>query len=127
MCKRNIISFIIFILCCIIIGNSFVYAERYDTGDKVIYTDSYGRATQIIDKSTFSKASDTTLKIENIFLCVFGICLVGFCICMNKFTKQEKKNDKTLETTTMIFFIVGIISLIGYIFVYLMSGGWSAH
>lgn len=120
--KNIIISCIVFCLYFITICNSVVYAERYDTGDKVIYTDKYGRATQIIDKSTFPKASDTALEIENIFSIIFFICLVGFFVCINK-----ENRDKKIETLSTIFFIVGTICLVGFGLIYFASGGWAAH
>lgn len=122
-CKK--IALIILAFIILISSNSIVFAERYDTGDKVIYTDKYGRATQIIDKNSWSKASDTALSIENVFSIMFVICLVLGIIIFNY--QNKKGESEKLNTILTIVTILGVISLIGYGFIYLASGGWSAH
>lgn len=126
MIKKVIISCIIMFMFFDILFNTFVYAERYDTGDKVIYTDKYGRATQIIDKSTFSKASENVLIIENVSIIVFVICLIVAIIMFNYIDKNEE-HSKILEYALGVICVIGIIALVISMFVYCASGGWAAH
>lgn len=127
MYKKVIVSFTMIFMLLLVAFNSFVYAERYDTGDKVIYTDKYGRPSQIIDKSTFSQASEETLEIENVCAIVFVICLVVAIIIFNYMDKNEKHNDPILENALVIVCVIGGIALLLYGIIYLGSGGWSAH
>lgn len=126
MGNKIVISLLIVFMSITTFCNCCVYAERYDTGDKVIYTDKYGRATQIIDKSTFSQAGETSLKLENICAIVFVLCLVIGFILYNCIKDREEEN-KTLEKAFEVVVVIGIISLIIYALIYLAAGGWSAH
>jgi len=107
MYKKIFVSFIMIFIFLSIVCNSFVLADVYETGDKVVITDRNGYVTGIEDKKN---GLNETGNIIMLVACSFFLFSIGLAFFAS--VNSNKMDEKTSNALIILAFIIGIPSLL---------------